>query len=137
MQILESLNLYLYIWRILTFNNYTIMSFIANILITSLAVSFTAWLLPGIEVKNFGTAILVALVLAILDALVKPVMVFLTLPVTIVTLGLFLLVINTLIILLASWLVTNFHVNNFWWALLFSIIVSFVSSLLTNVFSKV
>lgn len=111
------------------------MGLLANILISSLAIFFTAWLLPGIEVKSFGTAILVALVLGILNAILKPMMVFLSLPITVVTLGLFLLVINTLIILLTSAIVSNFHVGNFWWALLFSIIVSMVGSILTRIFT--
>ncbi len=107
------------------------MGIILSILISSIAVYFTAWLLPGISVKGFGSAILVAIVLGILNAIVKPVLQFLSFPITVLTLGLFLLVINTLIILLASWIMgSSFHVENFWWALLFSIIMSIVSSLL-------
>lgn len=111
------------------------MGIILSILISSVAVYFTAWLLPGISVKGFGSAILVAIVLGILNAIVKPVLQFLSFPITVLTLGLFLLVINTLIILLASWIMgNNFHVENFWWALLFSIIVSIVSSVLGAIF---
>lgn len=111
------------------------MGIILSILISSVAVYFTAWLLPGISVKGFGSAILVAIVLGILNAIVKPVLQFLSFPITVLTLGLFLLVINTLIILLASWIMgSNFHVENFWWALLFSIIVSIVSSVLGAIF---
>lgn len=110
------------------------MGIILSILISSIAVYFTAWLLPGISVKGFGSAILVAIVLGILNAIVKPVLQFLSFPITILTLGLFLLVINTLIILLASWIMgSSFHVENFWWALLFSIIMSIVSSLLGSI----
>ncbi|MDE6321165.1 MAG: phage holin family protein, partial [Muribaculaceae bacterium] len=79
-------------------------------------------------------AILLALVLGLLDVFVKPVLVFLSLPVTILTLGLFLLVINALIILLASWLVSSFQVSGFWSALLYSIIFSVVSWVLGLVF---
>lgn len=111
------------------------MGLILSILISSVAVYFTAWLLPGISVKSFGWAILVAIVLGILNAVLKPFLQFLSFPITILTLGLFLLVINTLIILIASWIMgSNFHVENFWWALLFSIIVSIVSGLLGWVF---
>ena len=107
------------------------MGLILQILISSVAVYFTAWLLPGISVKSYGAAILVAIVLGLLNAFVKPVLQFLSFPITILTLGLFLFVINALVIMLASWIMgDSFHVNNFWWALLFSIIVSFISGLL-------
>lgn len=108
------------------------MSVILYIIVSSIAVYFTAWLLPGISVNSFGSAVVVAIVLGILNALVKPVLQFLSLPITIVTLGLFLLVINTLMILLASWLIGSFHVENFWWALLFSVILSIVMSILES-----
>lgn len=110
------------------------MGILANILITALAVFFSAWLLPGVSVKSFGTAIVVAIVLALLNATLKPIMQFLTLPISFFTLGLFLFVIDTLVILLTSALVSNFQVSNFWWALLFSIIVSLTSNVLTVLF---
>lgn len=107
------------------------MGVILNVLISSVAIYFTAWLLPGISVKSFGWAILLAVVLGLLNVTVKPFLQFLSIPITVLTLGLFLLVINTLIILLASWIMgDSFHVANFWWALLFSLIVSFVESIL-------
>ncbi|MDU1904166.1 MAG: phage holin family protein [Dysgonomonas sp.] len=108
------------------------MSLILEIIISSIAVYFTAWLLPGISVKSFGTAIIVAIVLGILNAVLKPILEILSFPITVITLGLFLLVINTVIILLASALVGSFHVENFWWALLFSIIMSIVVSVLES-----
>lgn len=110
------------------------MGLILNILISSVAVYFTAWLLPGISVKSYGSAILVAIVLGILNAIVRPVLQFLSLPINILTLGLFTFVINALVIMLASWIMgSSFHVSNFWWALLFSIIVSLVSSILGSI----
>lgn len=109
------------------------MSLILQMIISSIAVYFTAWLLPGISVKSFGSAVLVAIVLGILNAVLKPVLQFLSFPVTVLTLGLFLLVINTVIILLTSAIVGGFHVENFWWALLFSIIMSIVVSLLEGI----
>lgn len=108
------------------------MSLILQIIISSIAVYFTAWLLPGISVKGFGSAVLVAIVLGILNAILKPVLQFLSFPITVLTLGLFLLVINTVIILIAGAIVNNFHVENFWWALLFSIIMSIVVSVLES-----
>lgn len=104
------------------------MKFIVQILVSSFAVMVTQWLLSGVYVDSFMTGIFVALALAFFNALVKPVLVLLTLPATIVTLGLFLLVINAVIILLADWLVSGFHVNGFWWAFLFSIILSITTS---------
>lgn len=110
------------------------MGLILQILVSSIAVYFTAWLLPGISVKSYGAAILVAVVLGVLNAIVTPVLQFLSLPITVLTLGLFALVINALVIMLASWIMGNsFHVSNFWWALLFSIIVSLVSSILGSI----
>jgi putative membrane protein len=109
------------------------MSFLIKILVTSLAVLFSAYLLPGVAVANYTTAILVAIVIALLNTFLKPILVVLTIPVTVLTLGLFLLVINAFIILFASELVTGFTVDGFWWALLFSIILSVVTSLLESI----
>ncbi len=109
------------------------MSLILQIIISSIAVYFTAWLLPGVSVKSYGSAIITAIVLGILNAIVKPILQLLSLPLTIITLGLFLLVINTIIILLTSYLVGSFHVDSFWWALLFSIILSIVISVLESI----
>ncbi|MDR0573078.1 MAG: phage holin family protein [Tannerella sp.] len=106
------------------------MSLLLQILISSVAVYFTAWLLPGVSVKSFGTSVLVAIILGILNATLKPVLQFLSFPITILTLGLFLLVINTVIILVASWLLSGFHVDNFGWAFLFSIIMSIVAGMM-------
>ena len=112
------------------------MGLILQILISSVAVYFTAWILPGISVKSYGSAILVAIVLGLLNTFVKPFLQFLSLPITALTLGLFLFVINALVIMLASWILGNsFHVKNFWWALLFSIIVSFVTGILSGLIS--
>lgn len=110
------------------------MSFIVNLLISALAVYLTAWLLPGISVKSYGAAIGVALVIGLLNVLVKPLLTVLTVPVTVVTLGLFLFVIDAIIILLAGKILDSFQVNGFWWALLFSIIVSVITNLLYRLF---
>ena len=110
------------------------MGFIANLLISALAVYLTAWLLPGIEVKSFGSAIGISLIIGLLNVLVRPLLTLLTIPVTIVTLGLFLFVIDALIVLLAAKLLDGFIVNGFLWALIFSIIVTFVTNLLYRIF---
>lgn len=106
------------------------MTLIINILLTALAVVVSAYLIPGVKVNSFLTAVVVAILLGIINVFVKPILVILTLPVTILTLGLFLIVINALIILLVSGLVPGFKVNGFWWAVLYSIVLSIVSSIL-------
>ncbi|MDX5346514.1 MAG: phage holin family protein [Hymenobacteraceae bacterium] len=106
------------------------MGFLLKLIFTGLAAMLAAWLLPGVHLSGFLAALILALVLAVLNAIVKPVLVFLTIPVTVITLGLFLLVINALIILLASWLVPGFTVDGFWWALIFSIILSIITAII-------
>lgn len=114
-------------------NKSTTINFLAKILVSGLAVLITAYLLPGVTVDGMLGAVIVAAVLALLDAVIKPVMILLTLPVTVITLGLFLLVINACVILLASKIVPGFKVDGFWWALLFSIILSIVNSVLNGI----
>ncbi len=103
------------------------MGFIIKILLTGVAVLVCSAFLPGVEVNGYGGALIVALVLAILNAIVRPILVLLSLPITIITLGLFLLVINALIILLADNLIDSFSVDGFLWALIFSIILSVIT----------
>ena len=110
------------------------MGFIANLLISALAVYLTAWLLPGIVVKSFWSAMGISLIIGLLNVLVRPLLTLLTIPVTIVTLGLFLFVIDALIIMLAANLLDGFIVNGFWWALIFSIIVTSVTNFLYRIF---
>jgi putative membrane protein len=102
-------------------------------LIMTFAVLLTAYILPGVAVQGFGGALVTALVLGIVNALIRPVLMVITLPITIMTLGLFALVINALLILLVAHVVPVFNVANFWWALLFGIIVSIVNSILGSI----
>ncbi|MFZ4400016.1 MAG: phage holin family protein [Bacteroidales bacterium] len=106
------------------------MKYLLKILVTSFAVVITAYLLKGIHVPDFTTAIVIAIVITLLNIFLKPILVLLTIPATIFSFGLFLLVVNAFIILLASSLVPEFRVDSFWWALAFSIILSIVSYLL-------
>lgn len=108
---------------------------IFRFLLSSVAVVLTAYLLPGVSVTNFWIAMLVALVLSLVNIFVKPMLVLLTLPVTVVTLGLFLLVINAMMILLTDYFVGGFDVDGFWWALLFSLILSLFNSLFADLFT--
>ncbi len=100
-----------------------------RLLLSAIAVLICAYILPGVHVAGFLTAIVVAGVLAVINVLFKPILVVLTIPITIITLGLFLLVINTLMILLVSWLVPGFYVDGFWWALVFSVVLSIINSI--------
>jgi putative membrane protein len=102
---------------------------IVRFLLNGLAVLLTAYLLPGVHVEHYGHALLVALVLSVANILVKPLLIIFTIPLTILTLGLFLLVINALIILLVDYFVPGFYVDGFWWALAFSLILSIFNSL--------
>ncbi len=108
------------------------MPFILKLIITSVSILLGGYLLPGIHVDSFWTAMLVALVLSLLNVFLKPLMVLLTLTFTMLTFGLFLLVINAIIIMIAGAWVKGFTVDGFWWALIFSIILSLISSLLES-----
>ncbi|MBD3661005.1 MAG: phage holin family protein [Arenibacter algicola] len=105
------------------------MNLILRILLSAVAVVILAKILPGVGVDSYTTAIIVAIVLSLLNFIVKPILIILTLPVTILTLGLFLLIINAIIILLADYFIDGFQVNNIWWALLFSLLLSFLQSI--------
>ena len=108
------------------------MNFIARILVSALAVFIVAHILPGVKIDSYLSAILLALVLAFLNQIVKPILTILTIPITVFTLGLFLLAINAFIILFAEKLVNGFHVNGFWYALLFSLILSAITGILNR-----
>ncbi len=103
------------------------MNVLIRLLISGLAVFICATVLPGAHVDGFMIAIVVAAVLALLNLLVKPILVILTIPITILTLGLFLLVINTLLVLLANSLIPGFSVDGFWWAFVFSVLLSIIN----------
>jgi len=104
--------------------------------LTAAAVMILAYILPGVAVANYWAAIIVAVVLGVLRVLVKPVLVVLTFPITIVTLGLFLLVINAVIILMADYFISGFAVKNIWWALIFSLLLSILQSILHSILKK-
>ncbi len=108
------------------------MRFLVRLIVTALAVVIAAYILPGVRVDGALTAFIVAAVLSLLNAFVKPVLVILTIPITVVTLGLFLLVINALMIMATDSLIEGFQVDGFWYALLFSIVITIVGSLLNT-----
>jgi len=104
------------------------MKTLLQIILTGLIVLMLSNILSGVYVSDLFTAIAVAAVLSLLNIFIKPILVIFTLPVTVVTFGLFLLVVNAIIILIANWLVPAFQVDGFWWALLFSILLSILQS---------
>ncbi|MCK0161730.1 phage holin family protein [Allomuricauda sp. F6463D] len=112
------------------------MKLILRLLLNALAVVILSYVLPGVGVDSIMTAIIVAVVLSLLNFLVKPILVILTLPITILTLGLFLLVINAIIILLTSNLIDGFHVTSFWWAIIFSLLLSFLQAILHSILKE-
>jgi putative membrane protein len=112
------------------------MNLLLRILITGGLVLLIAHFMPGVHVASFTTALIVAVVLGLLNIFIKPILVILTLPVTIVTLGLFLLVINAVIILLCTNIVGGFSVDSFWTALIFSIILSLLQSIMNGILGE-
>lgn len=114
--------------RTLTITTELIAMTIIQWIITALAIGLAAMLLPGVDVDPIG-ALLLAVVLALINVFIKPVISLLTLPLNIVTLGLFSLVVNALLIMLAAMVVPGFSVDNFWWALLFAILLALISAL--------
>lgn len=105
------------------------MNILINWIISALVILAAAYLIPGVHVANIQTALVVAVVLGILNAIIKPILILLTLPLTIMTLGLFTLVINAALILLTAKIIPHnqFQVDSFWWALLFSIVMGLIN----------
>lgn len=107
-----------------------LLRFLGKILVTAFAAIVAARFVPGVHVNGGWTPIVLAIVLALLNGFVKPILVFLTIPISILTLGLFLIVINIIIVLLAAHIVKGFHVDGWLSALFFSIVVSVVTYLM-------
>lgn len=103
---------------------------IVNLIVSGLAVLISAYILPGVKVDGYVTALIVAIVLGIINAILKPILLLITLPINILTLGLFTFVINAILIILVSNIVPGFKVESFWWALLFSLVLSVINSIL-------
>ena len=113
------------------------MNFIIKLFLNAIAVVITAYILPGVHLESFGYALLLAALLSLLNVSVKPVLIFLTIPATIISLGLFLLVINAFIVELAAWILKpGFDVATFWQALFFSILLSIINSIFERLTAK-
>ncbi len=106
------------------------MPFLLKVIITTFAVVIGAYIMPGVSVDSFLTAIIVAFVLGLLNSILKPILVLLTLPVTVLSLGLFLVVINAFIIMVTDYFVKGFDVSSFWIAALFSLLLAFIGWIL-------
>ncbi len=100
------------------------MRLIISVLINAVAVYFGAWLLAGVAVDSFGTAIITALLLGVVNWTIRPLLTILTLPITVMTFGLFLLVINGAMVMLVDNFIAGFSVDNLLWALIFLLVVS-------------
>jgi len=109
------------------------MKTLLHIFFGALAVLLTAYLLPGVTVSGFLTAVIVAVLLAIVSAFLGPLLLILTLPVNIATLGLFTFVIIGFLVLLVSAMVPGFHVDGFWWALAFAFVLVIVNSIFESI----
>lgn len=102
-------------------------SFVLQWLVSGVAIIITAYLLPGVTVAGFFAALVTALILGLVNAFIRPVLILFTLPLNILTLGLFTLVINALLVMLAAAIIPGFAVRGFWWALLFGIVLAIVN----------
>jgi putative membrane protein len=103
---------------------------IEKLLINTVSIFAVSYLLAGIQVDTFMTALVVAVVMAVLNVTLKPLLILITIPLTIITFGLFLLVVNVLVLYAADALIDGFHIAGFWWALAFSLLVSLLNSIL-------
>lgn len=106
------------------------MKFILRLLVTAAVAFILSHLLTGVHVDSYGTAIWFAIVLGILNAFLRPLLILFTLPLTLFTFGLFLFIINTIIVLLASEWVKGFDIDSFGWGLLFSFLLTLITSML-------
>lgn len=108
------------------------MNLLISVLLNGVLVYFLSWLLPGVESASYLTAVIAGIVLTLANAIIRPVLSFISFPITLITLGLFQLVINGLMVLLASELVSGFVVKNIWWGLLFAVLLSILNGILGN-----
>ncbi len=108
------------------------MKILLHWLIAAVAILITAYVLPGVHLSGFVAALILAVVLGVINAFLRPILVALTLPISIVTLGLFVLVINGLLVLLAAAIVPGFAVDNIWWAIIFGVVLALISAVLES-----
>lgn len=109
------------------------MKILIHWVVSAVAIIVSAYVLPGVHVDGLLTALILAVVLGAINGLLRPALVVLTFPLTLATFGLFLFVLNTLLVMLAAWLVPGFSVASFWWALVFGIVLTLVNSFLHGI----
>lgn len=113
-----------------TYNPKKKINFFAKIIVLTLAILVAAYLVPGVHVESVLAAILASVVVALLNIFLRPILIVLTLPFTLFSMGIFLLFINAFIVYLTALIIPGIEVESFWWALLFSIVITIVNSLL-------
>jgi putative membrane protein len=106
------------------------MHFLLSLVLGTIAVFATAYILPGVHLDGWTTALILAIVLGIINAIIRPILLILTLPINILTLGLFTFVVIALCVMLASAIVPGFHVDGFWWAMAFGVVLAIVNAFL-------
>lgn len=108
-------------------------SLLTKLLVNTLSIFLAGYLLRGVYLESLGTALIVSVMLAVLNVTVKPFLILVTFPITLLSLGLFLVVINVIVFRIASGLIGGFFIDGFFWALLYSVVVSIVNSVLTEI----
>jgi putative membrane protein len=113
------------------------LNLLIRLVLTAIAIVIAGFLLKsGVQISDYLAAIFVAAFLAILNSTIRPILVILTIPITLFTFGLFLLVINALMVMIAAHFIDGFHVENFWWALAFSLILSLINGVFSELADK-
>ena len=105
-------------------------------IIGALAILLSAWIVPGVSIAGFGASLLAALILGAVNAMIRPIIIILTLPINILTLGLFTLVINVAMVSLVALIIPGFSIANFWTALIFTIILSIITWIMEGVIKE-
>jgi len=108
------------------------MQVLISLILSSIAVFVAANILPGVHIAGFGTAVILAIVLGFINAIIRPILLILTLPITILTLGLFSLVVIAFCVMLASWIVPGFHVDGWLWALVFAFVLAIINAFIAS-----
>jgi putative membrane protein len=113
------------------------LNLLIRLVLTAIAIIIAGFLLKsGVQISDYLAAVFVAAFLAILNSTIRPILVILTIPITLFTFGLFLLVINALMVMIAAYFIDGFHVENFWWALAFSLILSLINGVFSELADK-
>ena len=113
------------------------MQVLISLILSSIAVFVAANILPGVHIDGFGTAVIVAVILGLINAFIRPILLILTLPITILTLGIFSLVVIAFCVKLATWIVPGFQVDGWLWALVFAVVLAIINMFIGSIESKI